>query len=100
VEILQHPFLFVGLLDAIVGLETGTRNVTGIFSTVQATASDPGPLAEGFPPVSVRDALVKNIRAFTSRRFHRKSVILATEAESVTQRFEGGRGGKELSTCL
>ncbi|KAL5342352.1 hypothetical protein BJX70DRAFT_317854 [Aspergillus crustosus] len=63
VEILQHPFLFVGLLDAIVGLEAGTRNVTGVFSTVQVPASGPGPLSEGGAPVSVRDALVKKIRA-------------------------------------
>lgn len=30
VEMLQHPFLFVNLLDAIVGLEMGIRNVTGV----------------------------------------------------------------------
>lgn len=35
VEILQHPFLFVGLLDAVVGLETGTRQVTGIYCTAE-----------------------------------------------------------------
>lgn len=71
VEILQHPFLFVGLLDAIVGLETGTRNVTGVFSTANATAStsSSGPSTQeggggGGPPASSgRDALVKKIRA-------------------------------------
>lgn len=37
VEILQHPFLFVNLLDAVVGLEMGTRNITGVVG--QATGS-------------------------------------------------------------
>ncbi|KAL4978379.1 hypothetical protein BDW66DRAFT_18954 [Aspergillus desertorum] len=59
VEILQHPFLFVGLLDAIVGLETGTRNVTGIFAADSGTSSS----TEGGTPTSARDALVKKIRA-------------------------------------
>lgn len=30
VEIMQHPFLFVGLLDAIVSLEVGVKSVTGV----------------------------------------------------------------------
>ncbi|KAL2845173.1 hypothetical protein BJX68DRAFT_136530 [Aspergillus pseudodeflectus] len=67
VEILQHPFLFVGLLDAIVGLETGTRSVTGVFSTTSVSSSGPGRSTEEGPtttdPVSVRAALVKRIRA-------------------------------------
>lgn len=64
VEILQHPFLFVGLLDAIVGLETGTRNITGVLSTATVSPSDPGVSTEGGgPPASERDALVKKIRA-------------------------------------
>lgn len=37
VEILQHPFLFVGLLDAVVGFETGTRQVTGVYTTGDST---------------------------------------------------------------
>ncbi|KAL2828403.1 hypothetical protein BDW59DRAFT_48984 [Aspergillus cavernicola] len=65
VEILQHPFLFVGLLDAIVGLETGTRNVTGIYSTATFPSGVGSSAEEGTSnaPVSVRDALVKKIRA-------------------------------------
>ncbi|KAL2865363.1 thioredoxin domain-containing protein [Aspergillus lucknowensis] len=59
VEILQHPFLFVGLLDAIVGLETGTRNVTGVLST--ATISPEGGSTNESVPA--REALVKKIRA-------------------------------------
>lgn len=35
VEILQHPFLFVGLLDAVVGFETGTRQVTGVYCSTE-----------------------------------------------------------------
>ncbi|KAL4809397.1 hypothetical protein BDV18DRAFT_79942 [Aspergillus unguis] len=63
VEILQHPFLFVGLLDAIVGLETGTRNVTGVLSTATPTSTGSDPSAETVPPASARDALVQKIRA-------------------------------------
>lgn len=29
---MQHPFLFVNLLDAIVGLELGVKNVTGVLA--------------------------------------------------------------------
>ncbi|PWY77424.1 hypothetical protein BO70DRAFT_339166 [Aspergillus heteromorphus CBS 117.55] len=68
VEILQHPFLFVGLLDAIVGLETGTRNITGVFSTavfpqgsVQASEGAINKTEE--QPISVRDLIVQKIRA-------------------------------------
>lgn len=39
VEILQHPFLFVGLLDAVVGFETGTRQVTGVYTTGDSTTN-------------------------------------------------------------
>ncbi|QSS60462.1 DUF255 domain-containing protein [Histoplasma capsulatum] len=31
VEIMQHPFLFVGLLDAVVGLEVGVKGVVGVI---------------------------------------------------------------------
>ncbi|KAL4873720.1 hypothetical protein BDV12DRAFT_52045 [Aspergillus spectabilis] len=77
VEILQHPFLFVGLLDAIVGLETGTRNVTGVFRTVQVSASGPGSMAEGGTPVSVRDALVKKTRAEAGLSLSTSSTMVA-----------------------
>ncbi|KAL3467643.1 hypothetical protein BJX64DRAFT_147552 [Aspergillus heterothallicus] len=67
VEILQHPFLFVGLLDAIVGLETGTRSVTGVFSTASVSSSRPGPSGDQGTttndPVAVRATLVKKIRS-------------------------------------
>lgn len=64
VEILQHPFLFVGLLDAIVGLETGTRNVTGVLSTATSrSTTEPEPSAE--VPASARDVLVQKLRAET-----------------------------------
>ncbi|PYH88958.1 DUF255 domain protein [Aspergillus ellipticus CBS 707.79] len=67
VEILQHPFLFVGLLDAIVGLETGTRNITGVFSTTALTQGSlqvpEGVINKTEEPVSVRDLIVQKIRA-------------------------------------
>ncbi|OOG00852.1 hypothetical protein ASPCADRAFT_202680 [Aspergillus carbonarius ITEM 5010] len=66
VEVLQHPFLFVGLLDAIVGLETGTRNVTGVFSTAVIGGSvqaSEGVIRKTDEPVSVRDLIVQKIRA-------------------------------------
>ncbi|OAX80383.1 hypothetical protein ACJ72_05283 [Emergomyces africanus] len=31
VEIMQHPFLFVGLLDVVVGLEVGVKGVVGVI---------------------------------------------------------------------
>lgn len=30
---MQHPFLYVNLLDAMVGLELGVRNITGVLVT-------------------------------------------------------------------
>ncbi|GAT28464.1 DUF255 domain protein [Aspergillus luchuensis] len=66
VEILQHPFLFVGLLDAIVGLETGTRNVTGVFATSVTEGSvqaSEGVIRKTDEPVCVRDMIVQKIRA-------------------------------------
>lgn len=46
VEVLQHPFLFVGLLDAIVGLELGVKNVIGVLGHGEPTASE-GPTSGG-----------------------------------------------------
>ncbi|KAH8426142.1 thioredoxin domain-containing protein [Aspergillus melleus] len=66
VEILQHPFLFVGLLDAIVGLEAGSRNITGVFSTAVITTapqSSSSLLSKSEEPTSVRDLLVQKIRS-------------------------------------
>jgi uncharacterized protein YyaL (SSP411 family) len=39
VEILQHPFLFVGLLDAIVSLEIGVKSVVGVLGSGSLTPS-------------------------------------------------------------
>lgn len=66
VEIMQHPFLFVGLLDAVVGLEIGTRNVTGVLSTADITFSTV-PRADGMvsktdEPISARDLVIKKVR--------------------------------------
>ncbi|KAA8651870.1 hypothetical protein EYZ11_004181 [Aspergillus tanneri] len=69
VEILQHPFLFVGLLDAIVGLEAGARNITGVFTTATITAGpepSSGLLSRVDEPTSMRDLLVQKIRTEVS----------------------------------
>lgn len=67
VEILQHPFLFVGLLDAVVGLETGTRQVTGVYCTADITTDQDPDEDEGLTnrvnaPVSARDVVAKRAR--------------------------------------
>lgn len=66
VEIMQHPFLFVGLLDVVVGLELGVKNVTGVLSTADITSSTV-PRADGMvsktdEPISARDLLIKKVR--------------------------------------
>ncbi|KAF3398362.1 Spermatogenesis-associated protein 20 [Penicillium rolfsii] len=69
VEIMQHPFLFVGLLDVIVGLQIGTRTVTGVFSTaeISASAAKPGDIlpSRNNEPMVARDFIVKRVRAET-----------------------------------
>lgn len=40
VEMMQHPFLFVNLLDVIVGLEMGIRNITGVVAAAHQTTKD------------------------------------------------------------
>ena len=72
VEILQHPFLFVGLLDAVVGLETGIRQVTGVYCTAdisrdpldsgEDSGEDPGLSSRVNTPVSARDEVAKRAR--------------------------------------
>ncbi|KAJ5166819.1 uncharacterized protein N7482_005600 [Penicillium canariense] len=66
VEILQHPFLFVGLLDAIVGLQIGTRTITGVFCTadVYNSSAERGEslLARKDEPVAARDLIVQRVR--------------------------------------
>lgn len=67
IEIMQHPFLFVGLLDAIVGLELGIRNVTGVLCTSD-TSESTVPLAEGVvdkadEKLSGKDLVIKKVRA-------------------------------------
>jgi uncharacterized protein YyaL (SSP411 family) len=61
VEILQHPFLYVGLLDAIVGLETGTHSVTGVLSTTNVTQPESS-AGKADEPLSARDLVVKRVR--------------------------------------
>ncbi|PLB36470.1 thioredoxin domain-containing protein [Aspergillus candidus] len=65
VEIIQHPFLFVGLLDTIVGLEAGTRSVTGVFTTTHLSRPQPPEevIRRSDEPVSVRDILIQKVRS-------------------------------------
>ncbi|KAJ6091656.1 hypothetical protein N7467_003625 [Penicillium canescens] len=64
VEIIQHPFLFVGLLDVIVGLQIGTRTVTGVFSTAELSSNHGDrPLGRTEEPLSARDLIKRRVRA-------------------------------------
>jgi hypothetical protein len=67
VEIMQHPFLFVGLLDVIVGLQIGTRTVTGVFSTAEISPSTASRgeslLSRNDEPMVARDLIVQRVRA-------------------------------------
>ncbi|KAJ5806424.1 uncharacterized protein N7503_004026 [Penicillium pulvis] len=69
VEIMQHPFLFVGMLDVIVGLQTGTRAITGVFATVEIP-SPPGSRekSQNDPPGAAYDLLKKKLRKETGSR--------------------------------
>lgn len=66
VEIIQHPFLFVGMLDVIVGLQIGTRTVTGVFATADLS-SLPNPRGDNLDgivePVSARDLIRRRVRS-------------------------------------
>jgi uncharacterized protein YyaL (SSP411 family) len=46
VEMMQHPFLFVNLLDAIVGLELGVKNVSGVLAADEADEAAAAALRE------------------------------------------------------
>lgn len=78
VEMLQHPFLFVGLLDAMVGLELGTRSVSGVLCTADissSTVSRDGLASKTDQPISARELVVKKIR---------QEAGLATSTSTVT----------------
>lgn len=66
VEIIQHPFLFVGLLDAVVGLEIGVRNVTGILCTADTSASTGSTtlraVSKADDDISSRDLVIRRLR--------------------------------------
>lgn len=67
VEIMQHPFLFVGLLDVIAGLQIGTRTVTGVFCTAEianeTSTGDEGLVSQRDQPMSTRNLIVQRVRA-------------------------------------
>ncbi|KAJ5677144.1 uncharacterized protein N7477_002777 [Penicillium maclennaniae] len=81
VEIMQHPFLFVGLLDVIVGLQIGTSTVTGVFCTAEITNSTPssseGLVSRQNQPASARDLIVQKVRAQTGSRIS-SSIVAAS----------------------
>jgi hypothetical protein len=66
---MQHPFLFVGMLDVIVGLQTGTRAVTGVFATAEIP-TPPGlrEKHQSGPPGTAYDLLKKRLRKETGSR--------------------------------
>ncbi|KAJ5620071.1 hypothetical protein N7510_004055 [Penicillium lagena] len=66
VEIMQHPFLFVGMLDVIVGLQIGTRTVTGVFCTADVSSlpgREEGLLSRVDEPTSARNLIIQRVRA-------------------------------------
>lgn len=66
VEIMQHPFLFVGMLDVIVGLQIGTRTVTGVYCTADVSSlpgRGEGLLSRADKPTSARDLIIQRVRA-------------------------------------
>ncbi|KAJ5127161.1 hypothetical protein N7448_007940, partial [Penicillium atrosanguineum] len=81
VEIMQHPFLFVGLLDVIVGLQIGTSTVTGVFCTAEITnstlLSGETLVSRQNQPVSARDLVVQKVRAKTGSRIS-SSIVVAS----------------------
>ncbi|KAI5289270.1 hypothetical protein KEM54_004138 [Ascosphaera aggregata] len=63
-EILQHPFLFVGLLDGVVGLEAGVKGVVGV---VRGNRDEDGKVIERVKPKAEDDDLERsNLRVMTT----------------------------------
>jgi len=61
---MQHPFLYVNLLDAMVGLELGVRNITGVLATnVVATAIQKDTAAETQAGKDAVDLVRERVRA-------------------------------------
>lgn len=63
VELMQHPFLYVNLLDALVGLELGIRNVTGVIATDDATSHIAEESSGETPGREAIDIVRKRVRA-------------------------------------
>lgn len=61
---MQHPFLYVNLLDAMVGLELGVRNITGVLATdVVATTIQKDAAAETQANKDAADVVRERVRA-------------------------------------
>lgn len=69
VEMLQHPFLFVNLLDAIVGLEMGIRNITGVVAAAN-------------PADQAKDAVIRRTRAEAGLAVSTSTAAIAVVAVS------------------
>lgn len=64
VELMQHPFLYVNILDAVVGLELGIRNITGVLATdVVATPIQKDAAAETQANKTTADVVRERVRA-------------------------------------
>jgi hypothetical protein len=78
---MQHPFLFVGLLDVIVGLQIGTSTVTGVFCTAEITNSSASSgeslVSQLNQPISAHDLLVQKVRAKTGSAIS-SSIVVAS----------------------
>lgn len=96
VEIMQHPFLFVGLLDVIVGLQIGTRTITGVFGTADIS-KEPFPrdslLDRRDEPVAARDLLSRRVRSEAGPGFGSSTVVtsLVDVRPSHTKDFVGNQ---------
>lgn len=60
---MQHPFLYVNLLDALVGLELGVRNITGVLATDTVATTIQKDAAETQPHKNATDVVRERVRA-------------------------------------
>jgi hypothetical protein len=60
---MQHPFLYVNLLDAMVGLELGVRNITGVLATDVVATTIQKDATETQGSKSAADVVRERVRA-------------------------------------
>lgn len=92
VEILQHPFLFVNLLDVIVGLEVGVKTVTGVVGNAgPASASGAGGVTgeEGSrAPGAVARASVSTAEKMVIKKMREQAGAAESTSTAVTSLVE------------